>query len=138
MSYGQLLAIAFLGNGLTLLGMQAAGRLRTTEASLATLLAMYAAASAITLIQSAARPRPVRLANLLAGMMGGLGSAVGVLYTVLATRHLPGYIVFPLTSGGIIIVVAIIGRLAFRERIGAWALAGIAVGVAGIVLLSVQ
>jgi drug/metabolite transporter (DMT)-like permease len=138
MSYGQLLAVAFLGNGLTLLGMQAAGRLRTTEAALATLLAMYAVAAVITFFQSAARPRPVRLENVVTGIMGGLGSAVGVLCTVTATRHLPGYIVFPLISGGIIIVVALIGRLAFRERIGTWALAGILVGVAGITLLSLR
>jgi drug/metabolite transporter (DMT)-like permease len=138
MSYGQLVAIAFLGNGLTLLGMQAVGRLSVAGASLAALVAMYAAGTAITLVQSAARPRPLRLRNVLAGIMGGAGSAVGVLYTVTATERLPGYIVFPLISGGIIVVVAIVGRVAFRERIGPWAMAGIAAGVAGIVFLSVQ
>jgi multidrug transporter EmrE-like cation transporter len=48
----------------------------------------------------------------------------------------PGYVVFPLTSGANIFLVAAAGFLLFRERVGAAGLAGIALGMLSIAILS--
>ena len=48
----------------------------------------------------------------------------------------PGYIVFPLTSGANIFLVAAAGFLLFHERVGRTGVVGIALGMLSIVILS--
>ncbi len=70
----------------------------------------------------------------------GIGAASfgGQLFSLLALeRGVPGYIVFPVTTGGNLFVVAAGGVLLFKERVGRYGVAGIAVGVLSLVLLSV-
>jgi drug/metabolite transporter (DMT)-like permease len=69
----------------------------------------------------------------------GIGAASfgGQLFSLLALeRGMPGYIVFPTTTGGNLFVVAAGGVLLYKERIGRFGIAGIAVGVLSLVLLS--
>jgi multidrug transporter EmrE-like cation transporter len=48
----------------------------------------------------------------------------------------PGYVVFPLTSGANIFLVAAAGFLLFHERVGRVGMVGIALGMLSIVILS--
>ncbi|MGH9662796.1 MAG: hypothetical protein ACRD9L_00055 [Bryobacteraceae bacterium] len=48
----------------------------------------------------------------------------------------PGYIVFPITSGATVFLVATAGVLAFKERVGPAGIAGIAFGLLSVVILS--
>jgi drug/metabolite transporter (DMT)-like permease len=69
----------------------------------------------------------------------GIGAASfgGQLFSLLALeRNVPGYIVFPITTGGTLFVVAAAGVVLYKERIGRYGIAGIAVGVLSLVLLS--
>ncbi|HLH36077.1 MAG TPA: hypothetical protein VKX41_15510 [Alloacidobacterium sp.] len=67
----------------------------------------------------------------------GVASFGGQLFSLLALeRGVPGYIVFPITTGGNLFVVAAAGVLLYEERIGRYGIAGIAVGVLSLVLLS--
>lgn len=69
----------------------------------------------------------------------GIGAASfgGQLFSLLALESgAPGYIVFPMTTGGNLFVVAAGGVLIYKERIGRYGIAGIAVGVLSLVLLS--
>jgi len=69
----------------------------------------------------------------------GIGAASfgGQLFSLLALeKGVPGYIVFPITTGGNLFVVAAGGVLIYRERIGRYGMAGIVVGVLSLVLLS--
>jgi len=69
----------------------------------------------------------------------GIGAASfgGQLFSLLALESgVPGYIVFPITTGGNLFVVAAGGVLIYKERIGRYGIAGIAVGVLSLVLLS--
>lgn len=67
----------------------------------------------------------------------GVGSFGGQLFSVLALQQkVPGYIVFPITTGGNLFLVAAAGVLLFRERIGWYGIAGIATGIASLILLS--
>ena len=61
-----------------------------------------------------------------------------VVFSVLALeQNVPGYIVFPITTGGNLFMVAAAGVLLFREKIGPYGLAGILIGILSIVLLSI-
>lgn len=136
MTYRQLIAIAFVMNGLTMLGMQAVGRIGSPGAIPVILLAMYGTGAVITLVQATMRRRPIEMKNVLIGIMGGLGTSIGVGLNVRAVQLLPGYIVFPLINGGIILIVVLLGRFVFKEKIGGFGIAGILAGIAAIILLS--
>jgi drug/metabolite transporter (DMT)-like permease len=69
----------------------------------------------------------------------GIGAASfgGQLFSLLALeRHVPGYIVFPITTGGNLFLVAAGGVLLFKERVGPYGIAGILMGMLSLVLLS--
>ena len=69
----------------------------------------------------------------------GIGAASfgGQLFSLLALeRGVPGYIVFPITTGGNLFVVAAGGVLLYKEKIGRYGIAGIVVGMLSLVLLS--
>lgn len=66
-----------------------------------------------------------------------MGSFGGQLFSLLALeRNVPGYVVFPMTTGGNLFLVAAAGVLLFREKIGPYGIAGILTGIASLVLLS--
>jgi len=51
-------------------------------------------------------------------------------------RNVPGYIVFPVTTGGNLFLVAAAGVLLFKERMGPYGIAGILTGILSLILLS--
>jgi drug/metabolite transporter (DMT)-like permease len=73
------------------------------------------------------------------GAAMGLSSLAGQAFTGLALANkAPGHIVFPLTTGGSLFLVAAAGVLFFRERVGKYGAAGIGVGILALVILSVS
>ncbi len=79
---------------------------------------------------------PVR--EVLIGAAMGVSSLSGQSFTGLAlARDVPGHIVFPITTGGSLFLVAAAGILVFGERVGVYGLAGILLGIASLVLLSI-
>jgi multidrug transporter EmrE-like cation transporter len=67
----------------------------------------------------------------------GLASVMGQTSLGLAlSRGVPGSIVYPVTLAGGLFLVVGAGVLLFEERVGPYGLAGIALGVVSIVLLS--
>jgi multidrug transporter EmrE-like cation transporter len=69
----------------------------------------------------------------------GMGSFGGQLFSLMALeKGVPGYIVFPITTGGNLFLVAAAGVLLFREKIGKYGVAGILIGVLSLVLLSLD
>ena len=67
----------------------------------------------------------------------GMGSFGGQLFSLLALeRNVPGYVVFPMTTGGNLFLVAAAGIFIFREKVGPYGIAGILTGILSLVLLS--
>ncbi len=67
----------------------------------------------------------------------GVGSFGGQLISLLALEQkVPGYIVFPITTGGNLFLVTAAGVLMFRERIDRFGVVGILTGILSFVLLS--
>ena len=80
--------------------------------------------------------KPIEGKSIVIGALGGIGTAVGLSASMAAASVLPGYIAFPIISGGTLLIVALIGRIVFKERIGPYGIAGIVVGACAIGLLS--
>ena len=73
---------------------------------------------------------------IIAGFMGA--ASVGGQLSLLAAlqRGIPGHVMFPLANGGGLFLVALVGILLFEERIHLYGIAGIVLGIAATVLLS--
>jgi drug/metabolite transporter (DMT)-like permease len=134
----RLMLIAFLANGLGPFGLKIIAEQGLSEAfHYQYLLLWYAGGFALTLVALLAgrmRPRPREIA-IAAGM--GFGSFAGQLCTSLALEcNIPGHIVFPITTGGSLFVVSAAGVILFREKVGPYGIAGIVVGIASLIILS--
>jgi glucose uptake protein GlcU len=130
--------IAFVANGLGPFGLKIMAEKGLSEGyHYQYLLWWYAgglafALAAFVIMHTRLHPRDIVMAF---GI--GVGSFGGQLFSLMALEHgIPGYIVFPITTGGNLFIVATAGVLLFRERIGKYGIAGILVGVLSLVLLS--
>jgi len=101
------------------------------------LLFWYTSASILaTLIFLREGTRPFRREILIGGVMG-LSNILGLLSTATTLGcGLPGIVVFPVTTGGNLFLVAAFGVLWYKEKIGKYGYAGITVGIIGMILLS--
>jgi multidrug transporter EmrE-like cation transporter len=72
------------------------------------------------------------------GALMGTCSLLGQAFTGLALSHgVPGHVAFPITTGGSLFLVASAGLLLFKEKVGAYGMAGMVLGVAALVALSI-
>lgn len=133
----QMMLIAFVTNGLGPFGLKVLNERGLASFQWQYLICWYAggllfAALALNLGWAGLYPREVAL-----GAVMGLCSLGGQIFTGLAlARGVPGHIVFPITTGGSLFAVAAAGIFVFRERVGIYGIAGIALGVISLVMLS--
>jgi multidrug transporter EmrE-like cation transporter len=73
---------------------------------------------------------------IIAGLMGA--ASVGGQLSLLTAleKGVPGHVVFPIANGGGLFVVVLVGILLFGERVHRYGTAGIVLGIAASVLLS--
>jgi drug/metabolite transporter (DMT)-like permease len=134
----RLMLVAFVANGIGPFGLKI-----LTEMGLAStyqaqyLLYWYLGGfifAAAALIRSGLRPRASEVA--LGALMGGC-SLLGQSFTGLAlSSGMPGHVVFPITTGGSLFLVASAGLVLFKERVGPYGIAGMVLGIAALVGLS--
>jgi multidrug transporter EmrE-like cation transporter len=135
--YRTLVPIFFITNGLVLITQKAVGEMKSTAAVPMAVLFMQIAAVIPAMIAVLLDKKKLDKTSLWVGMLGGIGGTVGTVFVCKAAHVLPGYIVFPISGGGNLLFVAFLARVLFKEKIGPYGLAGIAVGMAAIALLSV-
>lgn len=138
MTYRRLLGLCFLLNGICLLGSKGITEFGFGRSSMYVLFWIYVTGALVNLIHVCTAWKPVSRQNILIGVMGGLGSVIGMGCAVTALNMIPGYVVFPLSQGGTLLLVALIGCVFFKEKIGPYGIAGIVSGIAAIVLLSIK
>ena len=136
MTYRQLIALAFLLNSILAIGTKAVSEFGMAESIPMVLLIMYGTGAIMSLAYTISGRKRIEGKAVSIALLGGLGTAVGMSSNMTAAAILPGYVVFPLVNGGTLVLVAVIGRLVFKERIGAFGVAGILAGIASIILLS--
>ncbi|MDO8684219.1 MAG: hypothetical protein Q7N50_12130 [Armatimonadota bacterium] len=137
MTYRRLVATAFLLNGLSMVFLKAISAEHLKAAMPMGLFLMYVVASVPALAHVAAEKRRLEGKSLWIGVMAGVCSALGTAAAGRAASLIPGYIVFPVFSGGTLLLIALTGRVVFKEKIGPYGLAGIIAGAVAIALLSV-
>lgn len=136
MTYRRLMIVSFLLNCFLATATKAISEFGMTPSIPIVLLMMYGLAASLALIAVLMGKKRVEAKSLWIGLMGGFGTAVGMGANMTAASILPGYQVFPLVNGGTLLLVALAGRLIFREKIGSYGVAGIVSGIAAIILLS--
>ena len=134
MTYRRLMVISFFLNCFMATATKAISEFGMTRSIPMVLLVMYGLATVLAF--GAMTKKRIEARSLWIGLMAGAGSALGMGANMTAASILPGYQVFPLVNGGTLLLVALAGRLIFRERIGPYGVAGIMAGIAAIVLLS--
>jgi multidrug transporter EmrE-like cation transporter len=132
----RLMTIAFVANGLAPFGLkllQERGLLETYR--LPYLLFWYLGALPLAASAFLWKRGRLRLCEVLIGGAMGACSLGGQLATAVALESLPGHMVFAITTGGSLFVVAAAGICLFRERVGEYGLAGIGLGIVSLLLL---
>lgn len=135
MTYRRLISAAFIFNGLTMICTQAVGKLGLTGFIPVVLFFVYAIAGLMALVHMSRERKPIEGKSIVIGALGGIGTAVGLSASMAAASVLPGYIAFPVISGGTLLIVALVGRMVFKEHIGPYGIAGIVAGACAIGLL---
>lgn len=132
----RLMAIAFLTNGLGAFGLTVVLRL-SAEYKFPYLALWYGAGFLLAAAIFFRRDRTLLNARewfVSAGM--GACSAIGWVSIAYALEcKIPGHVIFPVAIGGSLFFVALTGVLFFKERVSPYGLAGILLGVPGIVIL---
>ncbi len=136
MTYRRLMLASFIFNGLTMICTQAVGKIGLQHFIPVVLFFVYAVAGLIALVYMMREKKPIEGKSIVIGAIGGIGTAVGLSANMAAASVLPGYIAFPIINGGTLLMVALVGRVAFKEKIGPYGIAGIVVGACAIGLLS--
>ena len=136
--YTRYMAIAFLTNGMGVFGLRVLTGLGLAPGSFVQYLAVWYLAGlllAALVYVRLGRPRPKEAAIGLAMAMCSLCGQLGMAQAL--SGGLPGFVVFPVATGGGLLFVVLIGVWLFRERMHPLGYLGITVGVLALVLLAV-
>ncbi|MGH9448960.1 MAG: hypothetical protein ACRD11_00295 [Terriglobia bacterium] len=134
----QLMAIALLTNGLGPFGLKIlAERHLAHQYQYQYLVFWYLTAFVISsIVFLAGHSKPFKR-EILIGATMGLFSLLGQVGLVLAlSSNVPGYLVFSLALGGSLFVVVAGGMVLFKERLKGYGIAGLVLGAAAIVILT--
>jgi drug/metabolite transporter (DMT)-like permease len=134
----RLMLVAFVANGLGPFGLRilSASGLSTFQPQY--LLYWYLGGAVFGVLALSKRPLRLATREIVLGAAMGLCSLCGQTFTGLALSHgVPGHVAFPLTTGGSLFLVATAGIILFNERVGGYGAAGIALGIAALIMLSV-
>jgi drug/metabolite transporter (DMT)-like permease len=136
----RLMLIAFVTNGLGPFGLKIMAEKGLLEQyHYQYLLLWYAGSLVFSLASFLAIGGRFQMRELVIAFGIGVGSFGGQLFSLLALeQNVPGYIVFPLTTGGNLFLVAAAGVFLFKEKIGRYGVAGIVTGILSLVLLSLS
>jgi drug/metabolite transporter (DMT)-like permease len=136
----QLMLLACITNGLGAFGLKVlAGRGLTDRYELQYLLVWYLGWLLFGVVVFIGRPFRPRTREILIAAAMGLCSVAGQFFTGLAlARDVAGHVAFSISTGGTLFIVALAGILLFKEKVGAYGLAGLVLGILSIIVLSVS
>ncbi|HVT93382.1 MAG TPA: hypothetical protein VHD76_11105 [Bryobacteraceae bacterium] len=133
----QLMAVAFVTNGLGPFGLKILSERGLAGFQPQYLVYWYLAGAVFGALAFFRVSRRVYRREVCLGALMGLCSLGGQTFTGLALdRGLPGHIVFPLTTGGSLFLVAAAGIVLFKERVGGYGVAGLVLGIVSLITLS--
>ena len=74
--------------------------------------------------------------SVLAIFMGIMNAVVNLCLMILITRKMPTSIIYPVMSGGVIVLTAVVSEIFYKERLSAMQRMGLAFGIASIVCMN--
>ncbi len=130
-----LLIIAFVMTGLTMISTKLIVQVGLGNYAIAFVM-MCTASAAISagLAWAVTKPR-IEKRDIWMGLVMGASGALAMMTLVLALRHLPGVIVFPVRSSASIALTAAVSCAIMHERLGPRQWVGVALAVAAVYLL---
>jgi len=131
------LAAAFFGQGGWEICLRATRTLPDHNARLMFVMIVFTGAFVLTIPMVVVMRTPLRRKDLAYGVLAGVVATFASGLRVWALRDLDGVIVFPVTAVSVATLVMLAGRLLWRERIGAWGMAGFFAALAGMLMLTV-
>lgn len=135
MKYSYLISITFVLNSLYSIGT----KIMSTRPEQVTMFmfCMYFAGTLGALAVMQQQKSKFQSKGALIGVLGGV-CVIGTTVTMIkANSILPGVVAFPTYSGLSLLLVALAGRIVFKEHIGAYGYLGIACGIVAIILLGI-
>lgn len=135
--WAKLMLIAFVANGLGPFGLKVLSERKLADYQPQYLFYWYLGGLFFALLALFGGSFRVNRKEVALGAFMGLASFCGQAFTGLALSHdVPGYIAFPLTTGGSLFLVATAGILLFKEKVGPYGIAGLMLGIIALVTLS--
>jgi drug/metabolite transporter (DMT)-like permease len=134
----QLMLLACLTNGLGAFGLKIlAERGLTDRFESQYLLFWYLGWLLFSAAVLLVKPFKPYLREIVIAFAMGLCSLAGQFFTGLAlARDVAGHVAFSISTGGTLFIVALAGIFLFREKVGPYGIAGLVLGIASIVVLS--
>jgi drug/metabolite transporter (DMT)-like permease len=130
-----LILLAFLANGLAASSQKVIG-VGSADYTWQYLVILYAAGSALFALAGLMQTGWPNLREIITASVMAIASVTGNLAMVTAMSHkVPGSIAYPVGNGGSLFLVVLAGVLLFKERVSAFGLAGIGVGIAAVLVL---
>lgn len=129
--------VAFITNGIGPFGLKILTANRLDQYESQYLIFWYLGGLLLALLAFGLRWFRISGWEILFGTAMGFGSLGGQFFTGKALAvGIPGHIVFPITTGGSLFLVALTGILVFKERVGPYGLAGLIIGILSLIVLS--
>ncbi len=132
----QLMLVAFLTNGIGPFGLKVLTELRLDSYELPYLISWYSGGLVLAILVYRQNLRFAKWEIILGAGMG-LCSLAGQYFTGRALASgVPGHIAFPITTGGTLFLVALMGIVIFHEKVGSYGRAGLVLGILALIVLS--
>jgi multidrug transporter EmrE-like cation transporter len=133
----RLMLIAFVTNGLGPFGLKVLNGWNLSSFQPQYLVWWYLGGAIFGALAFLSGSRHLQTREVAFGAAMAICSICGQTFTGLALSHgLPGHVVFPLTTGGSMFMVAAVGILFFKERVGGYGITGIVMGIVSLIMLS--
>lgn len=128
--------VAFLTNGIGPFGLKVLTELHLDRYELQYLVSWYAGGLVLAIAAYRQSLRFGRWELILGAGMGAF-SLGGQYFTGRAlSLGIPGHVAFPITTGGTLFLVALMGIVIFREKVGLYGRAGLVLGILALMVLS--
>ncbi len=132
----QLMLIAFMTNGIGPFGLKVLTESHLDRYELPYLISWYSGGLVLAVAAYRQRLRFAKWEVILGAGMG-LCSLGGQHFTGRALASgVPGHIAFPITTGGTLFLVALIGIIIFHEKVGSYGRVGLVLGILALIVLS--
>lgn len=133
----RLMLVAFVTNGIGPFGLKVLTEKHLDQYESQYLIFWYLGGLFLAALAFGFRQLHLSRWEILFGIAMGFGSLGGQFFTGKALASgIPGHIAFPITTGGSLFLVALAGILVFKERVGPYGLAGLAIGIISLIVLS--